>query len=98
MSVPRTGLNTSPSRPAGRGLLIVARDQGDLHEALQHAYRDSETITVLFDRRQAERRREVQSVEGDRRRRDRRSLLSIAEDLRFQQYVLARPHSRRPHD
>jgi hypothetical protein len=79
-------------------LLIVARDQGDLYDCLQHAYADSETITVLLDRRHAERRRSVQPVAGDRRRGERRSLLSLADDLRFQQYVLVRPHSRRSHD
>jgi hypothetical protein len=79
-------------------LLIVARDQVALYESLQYAYSDREGIAVLFDRRQTDRRRDVQLVAGERRRRDRRSLPSIADDLRFQQYVLARPHYRRPHD
>jgi hypothetical protein len=69
-----------------------------LYEALQYAYGDSATISVLLDRRQGERRRSVQPVPEERRRNDRRSLLSIADDLRFQQYVLVRPHGRRPHD
>jgi len=98
MLVPRHGLSTPPTQPAVRSLLIVARDQGDLYDCLQHAYGDSETITVLVDRRRWERRRGVQPVLGERRHTDRRSLLSIAHDLRFQQYVLVRPHSRRPHD
>lgn len=93
MAVPTNGLSTSPARPTVRGLLIVARDQGDLYDCLQHAYGDSETITVLLDRRRA-----VQPMMGERRRGERRSPLSIADDLRFQQYVLVRPHSRRPHD
>ena len=98
MTVPPNALRTSPTRPPVRGLLIVAQDQGDLYDCLQHAYSDSETITVLLDRRGGERRRRVQPVAGERRRTERRSLLSLADDLRFQQYVLVRPHSRRPHD
>jgi hypothetical protein len=98
MSVPTNGLRTPPARPPVRGLLIVARDRVDLYEALQHAYGDSETITVLMDRRQGERRCVVQPVAGDRRRGERRNLLSLAEDLRCQQYVLVRPQYRRPHE
>ena len=87
MTVSSNALRTSPTRPPVRGRLIVARDQGDLYDCLQHAYSDSETITVLLDRRR-----------GERRRTERRSLLSLADDLRFQQYVLVRPHYRRPDD
>jgi hypothetical protein len=89
---------TRLERLAVRGLLIVARDQADLYDCLQHAYGDSEEVTVLFDRRQAERRRTVRPMPGERRRIDRRKPPSLAEDLRFQQYVLVRPHDRRPHD
>ena len=98
MTVPPNALRTSPTRPPVRGLLIVAQDQGDLYDCLQHAYGDSEAITVLLDRRQGERRRSVHPVAGERRHTERRSLLSLAGDLRFQQYVLVRPHSRRLHD
>ena len=98
MAVPTTGLWTSPPRPPVRVLLIVARDRGELYEALRSAYRDSETIPVLLDRRQGERRRSVQPVAGKRRSGERRSLLSLADDLYCQQYVLARPHYRRPRD
>jgi len=98
MAIPAKRSRTPPTRPAVRGLLIVARDRVDLYETLQHAYGDSETLTVLLDRRQGERRRSVQPVAGYRRRGERRSLLSIADDLRVQQYVLVRPHYRRPRD
>ncbi len=98
MVAPRSGLRTRPAPPATRSLLIVARDQGDLYDCLRHAYGDSETLTVFLDRRQGERRRAGQSVLAERRRSERRSPLSLAEDLRFQQYVLVRPHYRRPHD
>ncbi len=86
MSVPPNGLCLPSMRPPVRGLLIVARDQPDLYDCLQHAYGDSEMLTVLLDRRQGERRRE------------RRRPLAITEDLRYQQYVLVRPHYRRPRD
>jgi len=98
MSVPMNGLSASSARPTVRGLLIVARDQTDLYESLQYAYGDSETITVLLDRRLAERRRAVQPMMAERRRGERRSPPSIADDLRFQQYVLVRAHYRRSND
>ena len=98
MSNPGKAFSVRPLRRAERGLLIVARDQGDLYDCLQHAYGDSEAITVLLDRRQGERRRRIQPVAGERRHRDRRSLPSLEHDLRFQQYLLVRPHARRPHD
>jgi hypothetical protein len=98
MLFPTNGLHPAATRPTVRGLLIVARDQGDLYDCLRHAYSDSETVTVILDRRQGERRRALEPARGERRRWDRRSPLSIADDLRFQQYMLVRPHYRRPHD
>ena len=98
MSDPGHGVRPGPRPPTGPGVLIVARDQTDLYECLQHAYADSETTTVLLDRRRGERRQITQPVAGERRRGERRALLSFAEDLRFQQYVLVRPHARRGRD
>jgi len=77
-------------RPAG-GLLIVARDQPELYRNLQRAYRDTDEIVVLLDRRRGERRRAIHPVVGERRHRDRRSLPPITPDLRVQQYVLVYP-------
>jgi hypothetical protein len=54
----------------------------ELYDCLQHAYGDSEAITVLVDRRQGERR----------------SLRSLADALRCQPSVRVRPHYRRSHD
>jgi len=81
---------------AVRGLLIVARDQGDLYDYFRDTYGDRAEVTVLVDRRQGERRRAPRPVQGERRRRDRRTLPSRAEDLRVHPYVLVRPHARRP--
>ena len=98
MSNPGKAFSVRPLRRAERGLLIVARDQGDLYDCLRHAYGDGEAITVLLDRRRGERRRRVQPVAGERRYADRRSLPSLEHDLQFQQYVLVRPHYHRPPD
>ena len=87
-----------PIRSAGQGVLIVARDQRDLYDCLQHAYSDSAEFSVLLDRRSADRREIVKPVPTERRSGERRRSRSIAADLRFQQYVLVRARSRRPHD
>ncbi len=97
MVVVPDGLCSASTRPPVRGLLIVARDQPDLYDCLRHAYGDRETLTVLLDRRQGQRRQSVVPIVGERRR-DRRRPPTITEDLRFQQYVLVRPHYRRPQE
>jgi len=57
-----------------------------------------ERIQVLLDRRYGERRTPRGPVPYDRRARERRSLLRFEDDLRARQYVLVRPHDRRPRD
>ena len=90
--------HTPPQGPAACGLWIVAREQVNLYESLQYAYRDSDTITVCLDRRQGDRRLAVQPVPEERRRRGRRRPPSVAQDLHLWGYVLVRPYPRRPHD
>jgi hypothetical protein len=90
MSADTDKSNKPPARPAVRGLLIVARDQGDLYDALRHAYGNEADLTVLVDRRNAERRRLSRPVPGERRHCERRSPPTLADDLRFQQFVLVR--------
>jgi len=80
------------------GLLIVARDQLELYRALQQEFGKSEKVAVILDRRCENRRRRGLVVPADRRQMERRSLSHIEEDLRLRQYVLVRPHSRRPHE
>ncbi len=87
-----------PGRPTVRGLWIVARDHIGLYESLQHAYRESDTIAVVLDRRLGERRRGAQPVPGERRSRDRRKPMTLADDVRLRGYVVVRPYERRPHD
>ena len=93
-----TALYEPPTRHGVRGLLIVARNQPELWQALMHEVGDSGEVTVLLDRRQRDRRQGVQLVEADRRRIERRSLPHIEDDLRLRKYALVRPHYRRPHD
>ena len=94
MTIPAKRRRTQGPRPA-RPLLIVGRKHVALYESLNWAFGGLGGIPVLLDRRRGERRRGVQPVLGERRHTDRRSRPSIAHDLRFQQYVLVRPHSRR---
>lgn len=88
------------ARPTVCGLWIVARDQVNLCESLQYAYRESEKIAVFLDRREGERRRSARPVPKERRRRARRNPLSITDtdDLRRWEYLFARPQARHPHD
>lgn len=91
-------VSTAPTRPAVQGQLIVARDSVALCQALQEPFAAKGRFTVVVDRRRADRRRRVQPVMEERRRTERRSLPSLAEDLRLWPYVLVRPYYRRPHD
>ncbi len=90
---------TSPRTGAAvRSLLIVARGQPELFRALQQAVGESSQLLVLVDRRGMDRRVEMRAVPEDRRRRERRGLPHLAEDLRLRQYILTRPLARRPQD
>jgi hypothetical protein len=98
MPNPTDSRTTAPTHPPMRDLLIVARDRVHLYEFLQHAYGGSEEITILLDRRNGDRRQAAQPVLEERRGRERRRPPTVADDVRFQPYVLVSPHSRRPHD
>ena len=87
----------TPAARLLRGLLIVARDEEALYHSLKRAFGGRGGIAVLLDRRQADRRRTVQSVPGERRRTERRSVPRIEDDLRQRRYVVVRPRHRRPH-
>ena len=87
-----------PTHEAVRSLIIVAREQRELWCSLVHEFKHVEQIQVLLDRRHGERRTPSGPVTYDRRARDRRSLPRLEDDLRARQYVLVRPHDRRPHD
>ena len=80
-----------PPPQAVRPLLIVARDQGELYRIVQRAYRETDEILVLRDRRQGERRRASQPVATERRRGDRRRAPSLAHELGSQHFALVSP-------
>jgi hypothetical protein len=79
-------------------LIIVAREQRDLWRSLVDEFQDVEQIQVLLDRRHGERRTPWGPVAYDRRARERRTLPRLEDDLHARQYLLVRPHHRRPHD
>lgn len=62
-------------------LFIVARDRPDVLRAAQERFAYDETILILTDRRQGERRRRAEAYEPDRRRGDRRRPVKFWEDL-----------------
>ena len=91
----RTDAPTGPAEPI---LLIVAREQPDLFQALQQEFGGSPELRVLLDGRCTDRRREAWAVPVDRRQRERRSPPRLEEDLHLRQYILVRPPARRPKD
>lgn len=91
-------VSAAPTRPAVQGQLIVARDSVGLCQALQEPFAAKGRYTVVVNRRLADRRQYVQPVMEERRRRERRSLPSLAEDFRLWPYVAVRPYYRQPHD
>ena len=98
MTAMRSVLNAHPKGNIVRGLIIVARDQPDLWNALMQEFGQYQEIRVLLDRRQGERRVRNQAYAPNRRGADRRSLPRIEDDVRSRQYVLVRPHYRVPRD
>jgi hypothetical protein len=88
----------APTHQAVHSLIIVAREQQDLWRSLVLEFQDVEYIHILLDRRYGERRRPKGPVAYDRRTRERRNLHRLENDLDTRQYVLVRPHYRRPRD
>lgn len=63
-------------------LLIVARHRRQLYDEIKRAFAGHENVDVILDRRVLERRRGKDVPGEDRRRRSRRSLSGIDEQLR----------------
>ena len=63
-------------------LLIVARHRRELYEEIKRAFAGHESVEVVLDRRQGERRQGKGSAAVDRRRRSRRMRPGIDEQLR----------------
>jgi len=85
------------AHPGALSVIIVAREQQDLWRSLVHEFQDVAHIQILLDRRRGERRTPWGPVTYDRRGSERRSLPRLEDDLHARQYMLVRPHSRRPH-
>lgn len=67
-----------------RSIFIVRRDRPDLYEHLDRNFGD--TAVVILDRREGERRDVHQWVTTDRRRRDRRQMLSRTEQALWREF------------
>lgn len=87
------GENGSPTpQPTWRVrvLIIVARHQPELWQALTCRFAGNAEVRVLFDRRQGERRPGDRTDEKNRPGPDRRRPPSLETDVRSRQYVIAR--------
>ena len=73
-----------------RTLVVVARDQPHLWQALTEHCAGKENVEVLLDRRLWVRRRRVRNYGPDRRGLDRRRPISIENDVHYRQYVIVR--------
>jgi hypothetical protein len=65
-----------------RQLMIVSRDEPDLHDYLVRAFVGVSAIAVLYDRREIDRRRHGEAPRVERRRNDRRAWPGIDGDVR----------------
>src|SRR5262245_30516943 len=63
-------------------LLIVARHRRELYEEIKRAFAGHESVEVILDRREVERRQSKEGAQPDRRRRGRRARPGIDEQLR----------------
>jgi hypothetical protein len=63
-------------------LLIVARHRRELYDQIKRAFAGHETVQVVLDRREGERRRRKEPAAPDRRAADRRARSGIDEQLR----------------
>ena len=79
---------TQPIRNTVQYLIVVARDETALWQHMTRHYGEFKGVQVVHDRRQRERRQQVQTHEPERRRAERRHLPTIDDDLRDQPFVI----------
>ncbi|HSE93352.1 MAG TPA: hypothetical protein VLF19_08595 [Methylomirabilota bacterium] len=79
-------------------LVVVARDQRPLHEALVRRFAGDPGTRVVLDRRQGERRQRELLPDLERRRAERRRPAGYHHDLRFQWVAVCREQWRRTRD
>ncbi len=72
----------------GGYLFIVARDQTDLWIHLSQEFSGDYEVEVRLDRRREERRRQAPAASSERRRSDRRSRVSLQNELRALNFAL----------
>lgn len=77
-----------------RDMVIVARDQPDLWQYLLQEFAEDEEVQVLLDRRQGERRQQVQRCESERRGANRRRGVTTDTDLQYHPFILVLPGQR----
>jgi hypothetical protein len=73
-----------------RVLIVVARHQPELWQALKRRFTENEDVQVLLDRRRGERGVWDRTNEMNQRGSDRRRPPSIETDILYRQYVIAR--------
>src|SRR5262252_3107694 len=73
---------TEEEMAIAKHLLIVARHRRELYEEIKRAFAGHDSVQVVLDRREGERRQGKGSAAVDRRRRNRRTRLGIDEQLR----------------
>jgi hypothetical protein len=70
-----------------REIFVVARDRPDLFRYLSQTFADADTVEIIWDRRQAERRTHANGSTPERRKTERRTRTSVEEDLRTVGYA-----------
>jgi hypothetical protein len=81
-------LKAQPTRDTLRCVIIVARDETDLWHYMARDFGEFKGLQVILDRRQRERRQQVQRYQPERRREERRHPPTMDEDLRRQPFVI----------
>jgi hypothetical protein len=81
-------LRAQSSAAKVHSLIIVARDQPDLWQALVGQFAGNTKVQVLQDRRRWGRRQRVQTYEPDRRGLDRRRPPRLEHDVRCRSFVI----------
>jgi len=92
------GPDSHASWSSARWLVVIARDQNELHEALVRRLADDPGSHVVLDRRVGDRRRGDARPAQNRRRTERRRPVGYHQDLRFQWVAVCREQWRLTRD
>ncbi len=83
-------MQSAPSAERVRSMIIVARDQPELFQALARQFAGDPTVHVFQDRRQWGRRQRIRADSFDRRWADRRLPPSPEQDILRRSFVIVR--------